>query len=92
MILPSRLADDYEVIVSDLLEEYDYVVEWRLDAHRLLRLDVDDQATLTVGILYTTWEWVLQSGTEFGFDVDSALRQEGQSFSCIWPSSCSNPL
>lgn len=72
--------NDFETIVSDLLASYGYMVEHHLDADRLLQIEANGRATLTVGTLHTTWEWVFQPGTEFGFGEDSVLREEGQVF------------
>jgi len=74
--------DLFESVTGDLLAAHDYRVERQLDPGLLLAGVGSDghRATLTVGTLHTTWEWVFQMGTEFGYGEDSMLRDEGQVF------------
>jgi hypothetical protein len=73
---------EFELLVTDLLNACRYRVEHTLDAGYLLGgiCAGTDRATLTTGILYNTWEWVFQLGTEFGFGPGTDFRVEGQTF------------
>jgi hypothetical protein len=73
-------ADDYFAVVRSLLEAYEFHQEQELEPGTLLELNDADRARLVVGTLHTTWEWIFQMGTEFGYGVDSSLRDEGQVF------------
>jgi hypothetical protein len=72
--------DEFELLVTDLLAACNYRVEQELESSDLLGgvKSGTDRATLTVGTLYNTWEWVFQLGTEFGYGPDSDFRMEGQ--------------
>lgn len=72
--------EEFEELVSDLLDAHSYRIEKTLDAGDLLSgvRKGTDRAKLTMGTLYTTWEWVFQLGTEFGFGPETNFRSEGQ--------------
>jgi len=71
---------NFSAIVLDLLLAHGYSPELQLRAGALLELTSEDDASLTIGTFTTTWEWVFQMGTEFGYGEDEAPRSEGQVF------------
>jgi len=74
--------EDFEAVVNDLLRAHGYKIEEELDPGLLLQgiTNGASRATLSLGVLYATYEWVFQLGTEFGYGPNSDFREEGQLF------------
>ena len=69
----------YSDLVSRLLEVHDYRISERLDVERVFGTGVlrDEHASLTLGKLHNTYEWIPQLFTEFGVAPDDDFRSEG---------------
>ena len=78
---------DFLKMVDRLLRVHDYRISDRLDASTLFAngLSSGDEATLSVGRMYLTYEWTNQMFTEFLFDEDSDFRIEGRMFQVQGP-------
>lgn len=70
----------FSELIQRLLIAHGYKVEETLDASGLFPNEGDDgdEVSLTLGTMYYTYEWVHQMMTEFGFDLGSEFRIEGQ--------------
>ena len=66
-------------VVEGLLAAYDYQLERRMDAGRLLQgvADGTDEAFLSIGTLHSTYEWIFQMSVEFGMSPGTDFREEG---------------
>jgi hypothetical protein len=75
-------ADQFEQVVGDLLTAYDFRAEQSLDPGSLLdNVERDGhRAILSVGTLHSTFEWMFQLGTQFGYAYLDEPRTEGQAF------------
>lgn len=77
----SNLEPDLFVdVVEGLLTEHDYRIDQRLDAGLLLdgvRSGLDE-AYLSIGTMYSTYEWIFQLSVEFGTSPGTDFREEGQ--------------
>lgn len=72
--------DDFEIVVNALLAAHNYRNEEDLSASMLLA-DLQpgrNEATLRVGTLHSTYEWIFQLSVEFGHATDPQPRDEGQ--------------
>ena len=67
-------------LVEALLTAHDYRIERRLDAASVIQgvADGTDEAFLSVGTMYSTYEWPFSLGVEYGVSEGSDFREEGQ--------------
>ena len=69
-------------LVEALLTAHDYRIDRRLDAASILQgvADGTDEAFLSVGTMYSTYEWPFSLGVEYGVSEGTDFREEGQLF------------
>lgn len=69
-------------LVEALLTAHDYRIDRRLDAASLLQgvANGTDEAFLSVGTMYSTYEWPFSLGVEYGVFEGTDFREEGQLF------------
>ena len=76
---------DFDTVVHALLAAHQYRRREELDPSRALadlRPGVNE-ASLHIGTMHTTYEWIFQLGVEFGFGPGDDPREEGQVFSAL---------
>ena len=84
--LRSELANldtaTFTELVEALLTAHDYRIDRRLDASSILSgvAAGTDEAFLSVGTMYSTYEWPFSMGVEYGVSEGTDFRQEGQLF------------
>lgn len=77
--------DDFQVVVHAVLAAHGYRPVEDLDPGLALA-DLQagvNEATLQVGILHNTYEWIFQLSVEFGYSDPTEPRDEGQVFSAL---------
>lgn len=67
-------------VVEALLSANRYEVEERLNPRELLDWTPEEagEAYLSIGTLYSTYEWIFQGSVEYGYDPGTSYRLEGQ--------------
>jgi hypothetical protein len=76
--LQPLLAPEFIELVRALLDAHDYRTDER---YELITSSSQGAAiTLSMGVLYYTYEWILPMTTEFGYDADTDFRIEGDPF------------
>ncbi|MGV9868937.1 hypothetical protein [Rhodococcus koreensis] len=81
-VLPTEA---FRSVVDALLDAHGFRHESDLDISRLMRNPGEEgtAATLSIGTLHSTYEWIFQMSVEFGWGPDSSPRAEGQVFSAF---------
>lgn len=77
---------DYDALCDRLLRAYDFRPAEELDASALFAADTQVEGVRLVrGTMYQTYEWTHPMFTEFGYDLGSDFRIEGQMFQVQGP-------
>lgn len=78
MHIESAGADGFVRLIEKLLAVHDYRVERALDPAEIFPVvaSANEDVTLSTGVLYNTFEWVHQLGTEWGIGKGSDFRIE----------------
>jgi hypothetical protein len=67
----------FSQVIDRLLSVHRYKKTKQLDTNFLFPIGLGDEVSLSLGVMYHTYEWVPQLTTEFSLDENSDFRNEG---------------